>query len=249
MKVLIIEDEKPAARKLERMLNKKDIFPLCTLHTVKDAINWFRNNQQPDLIFLDIQLSDGISFEIFEQVNITSTIIFTTAFDEYALKAFKLNSIDYLLKPIIEEELDNALSKFNNFSNKASEVLNLKALENLLINNTVNNYKDRFVVKIGAKIKSIPVDTIECFFSDNKATYLFTHNKYSYLIDYSVEQIEELLNPKKYYRVSRKFIVNIDYIEEIYAYSNSRLKIKLNNFNEHEIIVSRERVKDFKNWL
>ena len=249
MNVLIIEDEKPAARKLERMLNKLDIFPLCILHTVKDSVDWFKKNKQPDLIFLDIQLSDGISFEIFEQINISSNIIFTTAYDDYALKAFKLNSIDYLLKPIIDEELENALNKFNNFSNQTKNFLNLKTLEDLLINKTVDKYKDRFVVKVGAKIKSIPVDIIECFFSENKATYLFTNNKYTYLIDYSIEQIEEMLNPKKYYRVSRKFIVNIDSIDEIYTFSNSRLKIKLNNFKQHEIIVSRERVKDFKAWL
>ena len=249
MKALIIEDEKPAARRLSRMLNELQIEPLTMLHSVEEAVNWFSNNEHPDLIFLDIQLSDGLSFEIFEEVEIKSAIIFTTAYDEYALKAFKLNSIDYLLKPIDSDELENAIDQFK--KQRATTVnlgLNLEQIT-ALIAPSEKNYKKRFTVKIGQHLKMIATDTIACFYSENKATHIHTVNNRSYLIEETLEQIEEKLQPEAFFRVSRKFIVNITAIKDIISYSNSRLKIHLNSFNDSEIIVSRERVKDFKNWL
>lgn len=250
MNVLIIEDEKPSARRLQRMLAEINIEALAMLHSVEESVNWFKTNEHPDLILLDIQLSDGLSFEIFEQVAVKSAIIFTTAYDEYALKAFKLNSIDYLLKPIDDEELENAIGKFKMNKQSSSNVqLNIEQIQKLLINPIDRNYKERFTVKIGQHLKMIPIEDIECFYSENKGTYIFTSDNREYLIDSTLEQLDTMLNPTKFFRVSRKFFVNIDQIKGIISYTNSRLKIILHHFSEHEIIVSREKVKDFKNWL
>ena len=249
MKVVIIEDEKPAARRLSRMLNELGIQPLTMLHSVEESVNWFSNNEHPDLLFLDIQLSDGLSFEIFEEVTVKSAIIFTTAYDEYALKAFKLNSIDYLLKPIDTDELENAIGQFKNLQSSNSNIdLNIEQIKNLF-SPSEKSYKKRFTVKIGQHLKMISVDAIECFYSENKATHIHTINNRSYLIEDSLEQLEEKLQPETFFRVSRKYFVNINAIKDIISYTNSRLKIKLNSFSESEIIVSRERVKDFKKWI
>lgn len=249
MDVVIIEDEKPAARRLNRMLNELKIEPLAMLHSVEEAVNWFHNNPHPDLLFLDIQLSDGLSFEIFDEVEVKSAIIFTTAYDEYALKAFKLNSIDYLLKPIEDDELENAIKMYKEFQDSKTNVgFNMEQLK-MLVAPSKKNYKKRFTVKIGQHLKMISTASIECFYSENKSTHIHTIDNRSYLIEETLEQIEEKLQPENFFRVSRKFIVNINTIKDIIAYSNSRLKIQLNSYSESEIIVSRERVKDFKNWL
>lgn len=249
MKVVIIEDEKPAARRLSRMLNEFNIEPIAMLHSVQEAVNWFYNNKHPDLLFLDIQLSDGLSFEIFDEIEIESSIIFTTAYDEYALKAFKLNSVDYLLKPIDIDELENAINQFKKLQNATSKInLNLEQLKNLIAPAS-KNYKRRFTVKIGQQIKIIAVENIECFYSENKATNIFTSEKRNYLLEDTLEQIEAVLNPDIFFRVSRKFIVNIQAVKQILSYTNSRLQIILNNYNDEKIIVSRERVRDFKNWI
>ncbi len=249
MKVVIIEDEKPAARRLSRMLNDLKIEPIAMLHSIEESVNWFYNNEHPDLLFLDIQLSDGLSFEIFEEIEIKSAIIFTTAYDEYALKAFKLNSVDYLLKPIDADELKNAVDKFEKIHNSN----NLKAFTQQqlkeLIFPTTNSFKKRFTVKIGQHLKLIPSKNIECFYSENKATYFCTNTNRNYMIDYTLEELESKLSPEIFFRVSRKYFVHINAIKDIISYTNSRLKIILNNYKEAEIIVSRERVKDFKNWL
>lgn len=251
MKVVIIEDEKPAARRLSRMLNDLEIEPMAMLHSVEESVNWFYNNEHPDLLFLDIQLSDGISFEIFEEIDIKSAIIFTTAYDEYALQAFKLNSVDYLLKPIDSDELKNAIDKFKeiHITKKLNAVTNQQLKEIIFPNATTNNYKKRFTVKIGQHLKLIPTTAIECFFSENKSTYLCANTNRNYMIDDTLEELETKLSPELFFRVSRKYFVNINAIKDIISYTNSRLKIVLNNFSESEIIVSRERVKDFKNWI
>ena len=251
MNVLIIEDEKPAARRLSRLLSELEMEVSTMLHSVEESIAWFRENPHPDLIFLDIQLSDGLSFEIFDEVEVESAIIFTTAYDEYALKAFKLNSVDYLLKPIDEEELETALKKYRSkFVNNNELTANLSELKKLLgSDNATKTYKKRFTVKVGQHLKMFPVDQIECFYSENKGTYLHTKDNRSYLLETTLENLEAELNPEKFYRVSRKFFVNINAIEDMVSYTNSRLKVKLNHFDEQEIIVARERVKDFKEWL
>lgn len=248
--VIIIEDEKPSARRLQRMLSAIDIDASAMLHSVKEAVEWFKANDHPDLILLDIQLSDGLSFEIFERVKVKSAIIFTTAYDEYALKAFKLNSIDYLLKPIDDDELESAIEKFKeNRPEPHNLMVDINQIKKLLINPLDIEYKKRFTIKVGQHLRVVDIEDIECFYSDQKATYCHTNGKKDYLIDMSLEQVEDQLDPLKFYRVNRKFIINIDSIADIISYTNSRLQVKLDHFSELEIIVSRERVKDFREWL
>lgn len=250
MKIIIIEDEKPSARRLQRMLLNLEMDTEVLLHSVEESIEWFQNNEHPDLIFLDIQLSDGLSFEIFEAVDIRSSVIFTTAFDEYALQAFKLNSIDYLLKPIDDDDLAKAVSKYKErIPQKQSVSLDFEDIKKLLVNPIEREYKKRFSVKVGQHLKLITIDEVECFYSENKGTYAFTKDGRNYLLDGTLEQIETELEPRKFFRVSRKFFVNIDAIKDMISYTNSRILIKLNTFSEQEIIVARERVKDFKDWL
>lgn len=250
MNVIIIEDEKPAARRLKRMLGDLNIDVHTMLHSVQESIEWFRTNEHPDLIFLDIQLSDGLSFEIFDAITIKSSIIFTTAYDEYALKAFKLNSIDYLLKPIDDEDLEVAVLKYKEqLPQKQQLQVDFEDIKKLLVNPMDRSYKKRFTARVGQHLKIFMVEDIECFYSENKGTYLHTTDNRNYLIDITLESLEEELNPQQFFRISRKFYININAIRDIISYTNSRLQIKLNHFNEQEIIVARERVKDFKLWL
>lgn len=250
MNVVIIEDEKPAARRLNRMISNLGIEAQQMLHSVEESLNWLQNNLHPDLIFLDIQLSDGLSFEIFEEIEVKSAIIFTTAYDEYALKAFKLNSIDYLLKPIDEDELKIAVEKYKNTKPTQTELqFNLDDIRKLLINPVDRKFKKRITVKVGQHLKIIPIDDIECFYSENKSTYINTKENRNYLLDNSLENWQEQLNPEQFFRVNRTFIVHVNAIKDIVAYTNSRLKIILSSYKESEIIVSRERVKEFKNWI
>lgn len=249
MKIIIIEDEKPAARLLQRKVEQLGFKVTNMLHSVEESIEWFTNNQHPDLIFLDIQLSDGLSFEIFEKVKIQSAVIFTTAYDEYALRAFKLNSIDYLLKPIDEDELKIAIDKFQlQHTRNESLSLNFEQIRSMFAP-AEKVYKSRFTVKIGVQLKIINVEEIECFFSENKGTYIHTFDNRDYLIDTPLEILEEELDAKKWYRISRKFIVPLNSVKEILVYSNSRLKIILPTYKGDEVIVSREKVSDFKNWM
>lgn len=250
MNVIIIEDEKPAARRLSRLLAEMDVEVSTMLHSVEESIEWFQKNDHPDLIFLDIQLSDGLSFEIFDIVEVKSAIIFTTAYDEYALQAFKLNSIDYLLKPIDDEELEVAVKKFKDLKPAAQKLaLDFDDIKKLLINPLEREYKKRFTARVGQHLKIINADEVECFYSENKGTYAATSDGRNYLLDTTLENLENELEPKIFFRVSRKFYVNINHIKDIISYTNSRLQIKLHHFTDQEIIVSRERVKDFKLWL
>lgn len=250
MQVIIIEDEMPSARRLKRLLEKQQVQVSQMLSSVQEAVEWFQNNPHPDLIFLDIQLSDGLSFEIFDEVKIKSAIIFTTAFDEYALQAFKLNSIDYLLKPIDDEDLRKAVEKYKTFKPVEQNVqFSFNDIKRLLGNPLEREYKKRFTTRIGQHIKMIPVDEIECFYSENKGTYAHTIDNRSYLLDTTLEQLEQELSPETFFRISRKFYVNVNSIKDIIAYTNSRLQLKLNNYSESDVIVSRERVRDFKLWL
>ncbi len=254
MNILIIEDEKPAARLLQRKVEKLGLQVNTMLHSVEEAISWFQNHPHPDLIFLDIQLSDGLSFEIFEyfdkaQQHIKSAVIFTTAYDEYALRAFKLNSIDYLLKPIDEEDLEIAVNKFKARNQAQNISLDFEAIKRMLVNPVEKEYKKRFSVKIGQQLKVISIDEVECFYSENKGTYIHTLDNRDYLIDSTLEVVEAEINPKDFYRVSRKFIVPLKAVKEIQVYSNSRLKIILPTYKDDEVIVARERVSDFKDWI
>ncbi|MBC3759416.1 response regulator transcription factor [Hyunsoonleella sp. SJ7] len=250
MNIIIIEDEKPSARRLQRMLQSLDLNAEVLLHSVEESITWFQNNHHPDLIFLDIQLSDGLSFEIFETIEIKSAVIFTTAYDEYALQAFKLNSIDYLLKPIDEDELATAVKKYQERLPKRQAVtLDFNDIKKLLVNPIDREYKKRFSVKVGQHLKLINIDEIECFYSENKGTYLYTVDGRNYLMDTTLEYLQDELEPQTFFRINRKFFVNINAIKDMVSYTNSRLQIKLNSYNEQEVIVARERVKDFRAWL
>lgn len=250
MNVIIIEDEKPSARRLQRMLASLQIEAHNMLHSVEESMAWFSENQHPDLIFLDIQLSDGLSFEIFETLEINSAVIFTTAYDAYALQAFKLNSIDYLLKPIDEDDLAKAVNKYKTrLPMQKSVVIDFDDIRKLLVNPLDRTYKKRFSVKIGSHIKLIATEDIECFYSENKGTYAYTKDGRNYLLELSLEQLETDLEPNVFFRVNRKFFVNIEAIKEMISYTNSRIKIKLESYNEQEIIVARERVKSFRYWL
>ncbi len=250
MTTIIIEDEKPSARRLSRLLAELEVDVTTMLHSVEESIEWFRMNDHPDLIFLDIQLSDGLSFEIFDAVDVHSAIIFTTAFDEYALQAFKLNSIDYLLKPIDDEELEVAVTKYRTQRPVSKKLaLDFEDIKRLLVDPLEREYKKRFTARVGQHLKIINADEVECFYSENKGTYAATIDGRNYLLDTTLDNLESELQPKIFFRVSRKFYINIEHIKDIISYTNSRLQIKMNRFSEQEIIVSRERVKDFKLWL
>ncbi len=246
MKIIILEDENRAANLLERLLAKvaPHMSVVARLESVRDGVKYLQNNPEPDLIFSDIQLADGLSFEIYSQVEVHCPIIFTTAYDHYAIEAFKTNGIDYLLKPIEEERLTQAIEKASHFSPVAT-------LEKILsITNTTSNkiYKARFMVKIGDKIKSIPVEDILVFYSQ-KASFILTTDKHTYCIDYTLDQLEPMLDPEMYFRINRKYIVSINACTNILAWSNSRLRLKIDGTDDPDIIVARERVQEFKNWL
>ncbi|MCB0475231.1 MAG: response regulator transcription factor [Flavobacteriaceae bacterium] len=250
MDVIIIEDEKPAARRLDRMLQKLGIQATTMLNSVEESLQWFDRNPHPDLIFLDIQLSDGLSFEIFEHFDIQSAVIFTTAYDDYALQAFKLNSIDYLLKPIEADALEKAVLKYKKrIPEKNDRVIDFEDIKKLLVNPLEREYKKRFTVRVGQHLKMIAIDDIECIYSENKGTYIHSNDNRDYLIDNTLDQLDNDLEPQTFFRVSRKFYINVNAIKDIVSYTNSRLQIKLRTFDETPIIVSRERVRDFKDWL
>ncbi|CAM3359534.1 DNA-binding response regulator [Flavobacterium longum] len=249
MTTIIIEDEKPAARLLQRKLDKLGVPVQEMLHSVEEAIAWFSNHPHPELIFLDIQLSDGLSFEIFEAIDIKSAVIFTTAYDEYALKAFKLNSIDYLLKPIDEDELAAAVAKYRERQPVKSPVnVDFDEIRRLL-GAPAKEYRKRFTIKVGQHLKVVTTADVECFYSENKGTYAHTSDNRDYLIDTTLEVLEKELDPTAFFRVSRKHIVPMASIKEITVYSNSRLKVILPTYKADEVIVSREKVQDFKTWL
>ncbi len=251
MKILIIEDEPRAANRLSKQI--KEVAPemevIAVLESIRDTVTFLSENKSISLIFSDIQLADGLSFEIFEQVAVTCPIIFTTAYDQYAIKAFKTNGIDYLLKPIGEEDLQKAIDKFKRLApTPAVSIKDIMAIANSF-SEQKSTFKSRFMIKIGEKIKSIATEHILYFFSREKATYLMTNEGKKYLIDYAVEQLEDLTDSQKYFRINRKYLIAVNAIEDIVSYSNSRLKTKLRHSDEHDIIVSRERVQEFKRWL
>lgn len=245
---IIIEDEKPAARRLQKLLANYDIHLKATLHSLEESKSWLDDNPDPDLIFLDIQLSDGLSFELFKNRKIASAIIFTTAYDEYALKAFKVNSIDYLLKPIDKKELKSAIEKYEHQHQKQPiNFQDIRALFEEKLEDTA--YKERFTIKVGEHLKVFEVDEINAFLSQHKTSYLLTKQGRQYPLEKSLEEIDSLLSPKSFFRINRAFIVHINAIKDIISYSNSRLRVVLNHDLDEPLIVSRERVKDFKQWL
>ncbi|MBC5643587.1 LytTR family DNA-binding domain-containing protein [Parabacteroides segnis] len=248
MKVLIIEDEQPAAHKLIRLLEEADkqIEVIDVLASIEQTINWLAVHPGPELIFMDIQLEDGISFEIFETCKIQTPVIFTTAYDEYTLKAFKVNSIDYLLKPIAPDDLKAALDKFNVLHRQQANYSRLESIISQLQPKT----KERFLIKIGEHYRSVQTLSIHCFFIMERNTFIQTDTGKTYPIDYSLDKIEQLVDPGQFFRINRNFIVNFSAIQDILIYSSGRLKIILNGWTEKEdILVSRERVTEFKEWM
>jgi len=253
MKVLIIEDEIPAAEKLERYLKKYDagIEIATILDSTAKAISWLETNQDTiDLIFMDIQLIDGLSFQIFQQVRVRKPVIFTTAFNEFALDAFKVNSIDYLLKPITFTDLSASLRKLQSLreqfqGNKEQP----ERIQQVLSGLKTKEYKSRFMVKLGEHIRSITTDQISLLYADGRDVYLVTSQNRKFIIDYTLESLESILDPQLFFRLNRTFILNINSIKDVLVYSNSRLKISLHQEFDKEIIVSREKVGDFKEWF
>lgn len=248
MKVVIIEDEKLAANKLEQMLSGIDseIEIVKKLESVEESVNWLNQNKNYDLIFMDIQLDDGISFEIFDAIHIETPVIFTTAYNEYAIRAFKVNSVDYLLKPVDEDALKQALEKFDKiYSSK--EKLNANVFK--VFEHLSKSYKERFFIKVGIHYQSVMVNNVSCFFVEERCTFLKNEKGKNFDLDYSLDQIQKMVNPDHFFRINRNFLVNIDAIKEILGYSSSRLKLKLENCNDENLIVSREKVTEFKNWM
>ncbi len=250
IRALIVEDEKPAAERLLKLLHESE-HEVSVLHicdSVSQTVAWFKSNPPPDIMFLDIQLADGLSFEIFQHLNIPCPVIFTTAFEEYAIRAFKINSIDYLLKPLGLEELNYAIAKFKGQKHDPLNSILSNKVE-ALMQMLTNQYKSRFVVNMGPRIKSIDTTHIKYFYSLEKATFLFDDSGKSYDINYSLDQVETQLDPKQFFRISRKYIVNIEAIQDIHTYSNSRLKLIIKDSSEEDIMVSRRKINDFKTWL
>ncbi|WP_439881014.1 LytR/AlgR family response regulator transcription factor [Pontibacter sp. MBLB2868] len=252
MRILIVEDEKLAADRLASLLKRIECTAeiVATTPSVRKTVALLNLKPQLDLIFMDIQLADGISFEVFDQVPVEVPVIFTTAYDSYAIRAFKVNSIDYLLKPIDEDELQAALEKFRKIRSHAAPP-QLGALEQTLqLLNGGKSYKTRFVVKVGEHLHTIPVEEAACFYSYEKATFLQTTAGKRYAIDYTMEQVESLVDPECYFRVNRGYLVKLKAVKDIVAWSNSRLKLELHHPTPAgEVVVSREKVNDFKAWL
>lgn len=244
VKTIIIEDEKPAARKLERLLSGfPELELVATLHSVEDGIEFLSNNEHPNLIFSDIVLGDGLSFDIFEKCPTQSFIIYTTAFDSYTLRAFKLNSIDYLLKPIDENELNLAIEKFKSYLPNQTHISSQEIRE---IATQEKEKLSRILVKIGYNLKVVNVNEVSCFYSENKIVYLQTSER-AYPTDFTLDELEKVLDVQKFFRVNRQFIINSDYIQNIHT--SPQFVIQLTAQPEEAITVSRDRVKDFKNWL
>jgi DNA-binding LytR/AlgR family response regulator len=249
MRTIIIEDEEFASRRLETMIRECDpsIEIVNKFPSVKESVEWLKTNVQPDLIFLDIQLEDDLSFAIFEQVQVRSKIIFTTAFDEYAIKAIKLNSIDYLLKPINQEELCRAIDKFRSWTAESTPVIDAAMLRELL--RPQQTYRERFMVTVGDKLKTIYVNDIAYFFSTAGITFVVMQSKSQYSLDFSLDNLKEMLNPKDFFRVNRQFLVGLKAIEKVVVYPKSRLKLVLNPPTDTDLFVSIDKAPEFKQWM
>lgn len=250
MDILIVEDEPHAAQRLQMLTTEliPDANILASIDTVKKAVQWLKSNK-PELIFMDIQLADGLSFQIFEQVQIDSPVIFTTAYDEYALRAFKVNSIDYILKPVDKEELNNALQKLRTLSGNRVQQGDILGNIAQALELMQKRYKTRFVVKVGEHLRTIDVETILYFFSQDKTTFCVTDDNRNHILDYTLEQLEDMLDPEMFFRINRKYLVRSSAIKDIISYTNSRLKLVLKGSTDNDIIVARERVQQFKEWL
>ena len=257
MKVLIIEDEDLAVRKLQKTLQSvhANAEVVGVTDSIRSSVKWLQDNQAPDLILMDIELADGQSFEIFDKVDVNSTVIFTTSYDEYALKAFKVNSVDYLLKPVQKEDLEAALEKFR----KMKQLLGVgESQGNLNVDSLVKElqqrlqpreFRKRFLVKQGQKLVSVEVDDIAYFYSDGRVNFFKTKDNRKFIVDYTMDELEDMLDPDRYFRISRSFYVSIESVDQIHDYFGNRLLLNLQPIVDKEAIVSREKVGDFKKWM
>lgn len=252
LRILLIEDEEPAAKRLEKMIREAepqaDI--LAVIASASSAISWFAANEEPDLIFSDIQLADGTSFDVFREVNVKCPVIFVTAYDQYAIDAFKLNSVDYLLKPLKKDELTAALEKYRTTrpSPAATPALDIQKLLQAY-SPQAPVYKTRFIVRYGDHIKTIPTEEAAYFYTEDKVNFITTFEGRRYAIDMNLDQLETALDPKLFFRINRQFIVSIRSIAEMFAYTKGRVLIKLNPAAKQETIVSTELSAEFKSWL
>jgi len=257
MKVFIIEDEELAVKKLRKTLESVDDTAevVGVAESIKSSVNWLQNNPPPDLILMDIELSDGQSFEIFDKVQVKSTVIFTTSYDEYALKAFKVNSIDYLLKPVQKEDLKAALEKLQSMKEiygrqNGSASLNLENLvKELQQKLQPREFRKRFLVKHAQKLVSVDIEEIAYFYSDGRLNFFKTYDNRKFVVDYTMDELEEMLDPVRYFRISRSFYVSINSIDQIHDYFGNRLLLHLKPAVDKEAIISREKVTDFKLWM
>lgn len=248
MNAIIIEDEKLSAEHLSNLLKRIDasINVMATFDTVKKSVDAFQKGMKADVVFVDVHLADGLSFEIFQKVQIDTPIILTTAYDEYAIKAFKLNSVDYLLKPIGAEDLRVAIDKLKKFNQSHTSIV--KDIANAY-QNLNKQYKNRFMVKMGDSIVSVKTEDVLHFIAEDGITLIVTNTAKRYPIDYTLDQLAELVSPERFFRINRKVFISINSVQKVSSYFNSRLKINSDILEEDAAIVSRERVNDFKTWL
>jgi two-component system, LytTR family, response regulator LytT len=258
MNILIVEDEDLAVKKIQKTLSSVDSEAVVTgiTDSIKSTVEWIQQNPQPDLILMDIELADGQSFEIFNLIEVKSPVVFTTSYDEYALKAFKVNSIDYLLKPVQKDELLAALNKYKKLKDTYhatpgdSKEMSLDSLvKELQRKLQPKEFRKRFLVKHTQKLVSIEIDEIAYFFSDGRLNFFKTTDNRKFVVDYTMDELEEMLDPEQYFRVSRSFYVSVDSIDKIDDYFGNRLILQLKPAVDKEALVSREKVTDFKKWM
>lgn len=247
--VLILEDEEPAVKRLKKLLSEtvEETEVVAVLDSISAAKQWLQENKQPDLMLVDIHLADGISFELFKQVEVTCPIIFTTAYDEYALQAFKLNSVDYLLKPVKKDELQQALNKYTKLNPK--QALNIDQLLQAVSQSPGDRYRQRFIIRYGEHIKTVETKDAAYFYTEARANFLITNDGKRYVIDFNLDQLEQMLNPDVFFRINRQFIISIGSIDEMTTWTKGRVMIKLKPASKIETIVSTERSPEFKKWL
>src|SRR5215204_1973599 len=257
MNILIVEDEDLAVKKLKKTLLSVDESATVVgeVDSIKSTVSWLQNNPSPDLILMDIELADGQSFEVFNHVQVKSPVIFITSYDEYALKAFKVNSVDYLLKPVQKEDLQAALEKYREMKKIYTTETNTSPISiDILVKELqqklqTKDYRKRFLVKHGQKLVSVEVDEIAYFFSDGRLNFFKTNDNRKFVVDYTMDELNDMLDPDKYFRISRSFYISVNSVGQIHEYFGNRLLLHLKPASEKEALVSREKVSDFKDWL
>lgn len=252
MKLLVVEDEQLLARQLIKLVKelRSDAEFAGQTNSIESTVEWLTQNEKPDLILMDIELADGQCFSIFQRVEISSPVIFTTAYDEFALKAFTVNSIDYLLKPIKKEDLQRAFNKYDlfNYDKRSAYLTSIKSFVEKMASTPIQ-YRERFLVKQGQKMLSIPIEDIAFFSAKNTLNFIHTKSKQKFVIDYTLDEIEEMVQPNDFFRANRQFILSHDIIKEIHTWFNGKLKIEINIPLDEEIVISREKASMFKEWM